>query len=1019
MIKKKSRLWAILTGIFSVLLVIFLVGTSVANTYRPVVDTFFNISPYKIVETGDADTTNTEYFTSPYVKEGETWKGVETREGKDSYYDNDALVEADNAMGEEVEAEGAVLLFNNNEALPLEKGAKISAFGISSRDLSYGGTGSGGVDASTAPKLKTALKDAGFEQNPTLIDFYENGAGKDYKRSAKSFRQSGTYAINEVPWSKYTEDVKNSFASYGDAAIMVIVREGGEDNDLPRTNSDFESNRSSGLGTDPFDSNSTNDGANGNYLSLSAEEKELLYQLTQYKKQGVFKKVIVLVNASNAVQMDFLDDPNIDIDAAMWIGAVGYSGINAVADILAGVITPSGSLPDTYYKDNMDIPAMVNFGKTKFSNWTEETDKLGADCYTIYEEGIYVGYKYVESRYFDKVMGQNNAGNFDYEKLVAFPFGYGKSYTDFQYSEMSMEEKDDTFEISVKVTNTGDVKGKEVVQIYMSSPYTDYDKEHFIEKSAVELTGFAKTQELDPGASEVVTVSVEKEMMKAYDAFGEKTYIVDDGEYYFIAARNAHDAVNNLLAYNGKTENDGMDAAGNKDMVASYTQEKFDAQTYADNGNDYEITNQFDAADLRIYDDGAQADKFTLLSRSDWEGTYPVAEDPAGGKLEFTETMENDVSRMDSFTVEEDPDAEMPAFGADNDLTLASMRGVPYDDGAWDKLLDQMTYEEMQDLSAKAFHSTMAVESISKPGTKDENGPMGFTMAFMGNNNVKGMAYPSCPVMAATMNTELLNRMGTQMGIDGLHLSFSGLYGPGVNIHRTPYCGRNFEYFSEDAVLSGLICEAETKGIQSAGIYVYAKHFALNDQETLRHGICTFASEQTIRETYLKAFEYVLSKDRANGHAAMTAFNRIGVVWAGEHKGLLTNVLRGEWQFDGFTLSDSWNDIGAAEKSGNGYGNAARAILAGGDAIDGTIDNAYSAPSLKDSPTFCQALRKSTKNLLYTVVNSNAMNGLSAEYEVIKLQSWWQTALYAFDAALAVLVVLSIIMVIRNRKKEK
>lgn len=1023
--KKKSGLWKILTPIFAVLLIIFVVGTFVANSYRAVIDTFFDISTYKIVSVDGADVSETEYFKSPYVMEDASWNGLKSKNGEEAYYDNDALRESDYAMGEEVEGEGAVLLFNYENALPLDKGNKVSAFGISSNNLSYAGFGSGGVDASTAPKLKTALAESGLEVNPTLADFYENGAAKDYKRSTKSFFQTGEYGINEAPWSIYTDDVKNSFASYGDAAIMVITREGGEDNDLPRTNSDFEASREASANIfesakNPFNSDTSNDGKDGNYLSLSEDERELLRQLTNYKNQGVFKKVVVLINSSNALQFDFLQDSAIDVDAALWIGSVGYTGICAVADILVGDVTPSGSLPDTFYKDNMETPAMVNFGKTKFANWTEEMDKLGADCYTVYEEGIYTGYKYTESRYFDLVMGQNNAGNYNYDSLVAFPFGHGESYTSFEYGDMEMKERDDGFEISVKVTNTGDVKGKEVVQIYMSSPYTEYDKANQIEKSAVELVGFGKTQILQPGASETVTVRVEKEVMKAYDAFGAKTYIVDDGDYCFVAARNAHKAANNLLAYEGKKTTDGMDGEGDAELVSVYHQDKFDDTTYGENADGYAVTNQFDDADLRIYEDGAQAEGIQLLSRRDWKGTYPQAENHAAGTLRFTQKMEEDVSRGDAFTVDEDVDATMPAYGAKNGLTLAGMRGLDYDDPKWDLLLDQMTYEEQAELCSQGYHQTVAVESIAKPATKDENGPVGLTRTFMGSET-RCMAYPSCPVMGATMNTELINRMGQQIGLDALHANFQGLYGPGVNIHRTPYCGRNFEYFSEDSMLSGLICQAETLGIQSKGMYVYAKHFALNDQETLRHGICTFASEQTIRENYLKAFEYVLAADKGNGHAAMTSFNRIGVVWAGAHEGLLTNVLRGEWGFDGFTITDCWTDIGESANSGNYFGNAARAVLAGGDTLDGTPEGAYNDKALKNSPTFCQALRESTKRICYVQANSSAMNGLASDFEVARLTSWWQTALYAVDAVLAVLVALCVVMLARSggRKEKK
>lgn len=1019
--KKKSRVYAVFTVIFAILMIACIIGTNIALSYKAVIDSYFGLSTYKTVNSNKVDTADTEYFKSPYVLDDAEWKGQESKNGDAEYYDNKALAKSDNAIGKEVEAEGTVLLWNHNNALPLSEGDNVSDFGISSNNLSYAGAGSGAVDISRAPKLKKALKKSGLNVNPTLAEFYEKGAAKDYKRSSKSFFQTGAYAINEAPWSVYTGDVKNSFASYGDAAIMVVTREGGEDNDLPRTNSDFEASRkeaATGLfdtKNEPFNSDTSNDGQDGNYLSLSAEEREVLQQLTKLKEDGVFKKVVLIINASNGIQFDFLQDASIDVDAALWIGSVGYSGIYAVGDILVGKTNPSGSIPDTFYKDAQNTPAMVNFGKTKFNNADEELDKLGADCYTAYQEGIYVGYKYTESRYYDAMMGQNNAGDFDYDELVAFPFGYGESYTDFDISNLKVDEKDDSFEMSVKVTNTGKVAGKKAVQIYMSSPYTAYDKENLVEKSAVEMVAFGKTKLLEPGKSETLKISVDKDNLKAYDSYGEKTYIVDEGDYRFVVAQNAHEAANTLLASEGQNM-ENADMVGNSDLIYTYHQDSFDAKTYSVSATGEKITNQFDNADLAIYDNGAQADVLPVLSRQDWVGTYPVAEDHASGSLTFTDQMREDVSRSEDFTVEEDVDAKMPIYGAANGLTLADLRGADFDDPQWEELLDEMTFDEMAELCSQGYHSTVAISSIAKPATKDENGPVGITRTFMGSDT-KCMAYPSCPVMAATMNAELIERMGEQIGIDALHADIQGLYAPGVNIHRTSYCGRNYEYYSEDVMLSGLICQAEVMGIQSQGMYVYVKHFALNDQETLRHGICTFADEQTIRENYLKAFEYPLSADKGNGHAVMTAFNRIGVVWAGANQNLIQNVLRGEWGFDGFALTDCWADIGPDGNSGNVFANAARTILAGGDSLDGTPDTPYD--SYRDSATFCQALRNSTKRILYVQANSSAMNGIAGGTQVKVITSWWQIACYALTTAMAALTVLFLIFTIRRRSYEK
>ena len=1053
---RHKALWIVLTSVFAVLFIAMIIGTAIANSFKSVIDVYFGVITYKIEKADTTDVSQTEYFKSDYVLEGKTWTGQGAKNGDDAYYDNEALKAADYALGEEVEAEGAALLFNNG-ALPLAKGNKVSAFSISTTNLCYGGTGSGGVDTKSAPTLSQALTGAGLETNKTLEDRYtalaaetEDGS-KKYGRTTKSFFQTGQYRIGEVPWEEVVKDgVSDTFATYGDAAIVVLSRVGGEDNDLPRTNTDFRGTREgawwSGQLSDPMNI-SPNDGRDGNFLALSAEEEEMLSGLKALKDEGVIKKVVVLLNTCNPIECDFLTDNRYDVDAAMWIGAVGQTGINAVGDILVGDIVPSGSLPDTFYNDNLATPVMVNFGLTCFDNWETEMsdlytsslynelaadgktlDDIGADVYTVYEENIYLGYKYTETRYFDKVMNQGNAGDFDYDELVAYPFGAGESYTDFSYSDMTVTADGDQFKVSVKVHNDGSTySGKETVQIYLNAPYTTYDVQNKVEKAAVRLVGFGKTGVIAPGKDATVTITVDKDTFASYDAFGAKTYILDAGDYLLTAATDAHDAVNNILAYNGKTTANGMTENGDADMVKkALTVAELDTESCSvSDDTGAEITNHFDDADLRIYENGAQADDFDLLSRSDWTGTYPQPlADQSKGKLTFTNQMKKDVSTADPVIIEEDPEAEMPDYGEKNGLTLAMFIGLKYDNPAWDDLLDQMTFDEQDNLSSDAYHHTIAMASIAKPATLDENGPIGLTKSFMGADASKCMAYPSCPVMAATFNTDLIYRMGQQIGLDALHANYQGLYGPGANIHRSPYSGRNFEYYSEDGILSGIICEAETKGIQSKGMYVYSKHFALNDQESGRHGICVFASEQTIRENYLTAFEYSLSKKKGNGHATMTSFNRIGVVWAGAHKGLLTDVLRGEWGFDGFALSDCWTDIADTYNSGNLFGNSAAAVLAGGDALDGKLSTQFTGEFAIDdhyrkSPTFCQALRESTKRMLYVVANSSAMNGLAADDKIVLIMSWWEVALMWIDIVLGVLMVASAVMLVITIVKQR
>ena len=554
------------------------------------------------------------------------------------------------------------------------------------------------------------------------------------------------YAVNEAPWSKLSS-AESSFADYGDAAIVVFSRSGGEGADLPSGE------------------NGTNDSwikgqeGDGNYLALSAEEKELLQNLKTLKDNGTFKKIIVLINSSNAIEMDFLN-PEIcgedyGIDSAMWIGDVGQTGINGVAQLLAGEVTPSGSLVDSYLYDNMANPAMYNFYTQAYPNaadynlLTDGPDVQG--MYSVYQEGIYLDYRYYETRYEDAVMGTGNAGDYNWSTTVAFPFGYGDSYTTFEYSDFNVTESADAFNVTLKVTNTGSTySGKETVQLYFQSPYTDYDKANGIEKASAELCGFAKTDILAPGASETVNITVDKSELRTYDANNAKTYIVDAGDYYFTAATDAHNAVNNILAAKGYTvENtDGrMTADGDVALTYKWTNAALDSTTFATSETGTAITNLFDEADPNK--SSSEPGEVTWLSRSNWVATFPTqpvvlnATQTLADHLAFTRY---DGSKADS--------VEMPTLGADNGLALVSMIGADYDDPQWDTLLDQLTFNEMVNTITLGFHNTAAIESIGKTRTKDENGPQGLTAALTGG--ASAMCYTSEDVMAATFNVDLI-----------------------------------------------------------------------------------------------------------------------------------------------------------------------------------------------------------------------------------------------------------------------
>ena len=879
---------------------------------------------------------------------GSFWK-LQNEDANAQYYTSDfnsaeEMVNYGLALTQQVEAEGAALLMNNNNALPLAADAKVSTFSNSSVNLVYGGTGSGNSDASTADTLRTALEKVGVTVNPTLWDFYTVGAGKDYARSKSGTVAKSSEVTAEVPWDVYTDEVKDSVAQYGDAAIVTLSRVGGEGADLSY--------------------------GEVNYLALDENEKAMLQNVAEMKKNGTVKKTILLINSANALQVDFLKNNEYDIDAALWIGDVGISGINAVAEILTGKVNPSGSLVDTYCYDNFSAPAMWNFTPTTYEGYVEGGDvSAKAKSYMIYQEGIYVGYKYYETRYEDFVTGNGNAGDYAYGDIVAYPFGYGMSYTNFDISDMnvSYNAADDTYTVTVKVTNTGDMAGKKTVQVYVQSPYTDYDKENGVEKSAVSLVGFGKTGMIEPGASETLSMTVNKRDIASYDTYGAGTYILDAGDYYFTAATDAHNAVNNILAAKGYTvesTNGKMTADGNADLTYTWTEDALDTTTYATSENGTAITNQLSNADPNLYE-GIE-ETVTWLSRSDWNGTLPTET----VKLALTELLKKDLKdiRYDPADYES---VDMPTLGAKNGVKLYDMIGLDYNDPKWDELLDQMTFDEMNSLIGDAFHWTMPVKSVEAPGTRDENGPQGLTASLLGNDKsqLTATAFTSEDVMAATFNTEIMTEIGKVIGNNCLEADIACLYGPGNNIHRTPYGGRNFEYYSEDGFLSGMMSAYEVKAIQDKGVHVVMKHFALNDCEQDRIGLGVWLNEQAAREVYLKAFQAPVEVGNANG--VMIAYTRWGAVWSGGNYGLVTGILRNEWGCDGMVITDNVLTQ---------YVNGPDGVLAGVSIYDAMMSFVTDTlPKYKNDPVIVTAMREACHHNLYAIANSCGMNGVGAD----------------------------------------
>lgn len=927
------------------------IGNVYANKYSDLISVYFNQPTSKVVS---ASNETTEHFTSDYASDDEREQAL-----------------AD--MGTTILREGVTLLKNENGTLPLEATSKISVFGQDSVDSVYGGGGAGSIDTSKAQSLMDAFEQAGFDVNPTLTEFYTTGAGKDYRKTSTDAYGKGTFAVNEVPASAYTDDVEKSFASYNDAAIVVIGRSGSESQDLP---------------TDKLASGYT-------YLQLDDDERAMLKMASDN-----FDKVVVLLNTQNPMELADLEDDS--IDAIMWIGSLGQTGAGGVAEALNGTVNPSGHLPDTYAYDLKSAPSSANFGSYAIVNGTDRF----TSSYMAYAEGIYVGYRYYETRYEDVVLGNEARSNYDYTKQVAYPFGYGLSYTDFTWSDYSMKKADGGFDISVKVTNTGKTAGKDVVQLYMQSPYTDYDKANGIEKASVELVGYAKTDTLKAGASETVTVHVDQESMKTYDSAGEGTYIMDAGDYYLAAGTDAHNALNNILAAKGKTTADGMTENGNAALAAKHTVHSQDNTTYAKSAaTDEKISNQFDDVDLTTYDNS-----FTYLSRSDWTGSWPAtyADGKWTASQKFLDALTIDTAQSEP---EQKPttDTDNPSYGK---LNASMLMDTDYADESWSALIGQMSVKELDQLVRIGGYATKSVSSTQLPATTDKDGPAGISSTLVGGES--GMGYPSEIVIAATWNSDLAESFGKAIGEDSLALKVAVWYGPACNIHRNPYGGRAFEYFSEDSYLSGAMCAKVVAGAGSKGVVSTVKHFALNDQETNRMGGAIFANEQTIRQLYLRPFE--MSVRDGGATAMMASMNRIGSRWTGGHKGLMTNTLRGEWGFNGFVVTDQ------ASYSVFAYEDLREGLEAGTDLWLNTDAGLWKLPDDDMTDGVIANMQRAAHNISYAISRSNAMNGLSANSKIVKVTPLWRWGVYALDGVVTVgavaLIAIATLQILRRRKRD-
>lgn len=880
--------------------------------------------------------------------------------------------------------EGFVLLKNENAALPMNKGARISVFSKNSVNLSYGGSGSGGFDTSNNKNLYESLNDAGFVTNPTLKRFYESSQSGPVRTANSSDLDNGDnqkIATAETPQSKYTDAVKNSYADYSDAALVVITRIGGEGFDLPRYQGDSEGAVS----------------PDSHYLELDQNEIDLLTAVTD----GTFKRVVVVFNTPSSFEATFLKDSAYaafadKIDAAVWIGFTGSNGITALGEILNGDVNPSGRLVDTWAADFTKNPSFVNFGTGCLPDTTDKYD--GGMYYSVdYEEGIYVGYRYYETR------GETDGEDW-YNANVVYPFGYGLSYTTFDWTvgdaSASEIELGTTITVPVTVKNTGSVAGKEVVQLYASAPYTLGG----IEKAHKVLVGFAKTKLLQPGESETVTVSFDPYSAASYDyrdanSNGFSGYELGAGEYTLYVSRNAHESEKAIALNLAADVQIGTDPTTDSEVVNRYT----DSEDFLD--SDW----QLDA----------------MLSRADWEGTWPTpqtAQQHAGTDRLYEEIRSEEHNNPTDFDSE-----EYPWFGEEPTLTLrdllpsAEAEGyepvVSYDDERWEELMMGCDEEEMIALINNGAYHTLAMESVGLPATIHGDGPSGFT-CFMSKEQVNGTCqYVSEPVMASTWNINLMNELGEAIGEEGTigdkatGQPYSSIYAPGVNIHRSPFGGRCSEYFSEDPFISGMMGAAEVEGIQSRGVLPTVKHFVANEQETHRSigGDLSWLSEQALREIYLKPFEYTVKLGETRG--IMTSFNRIGTRWTGGDYRLLTEILRNEWGFNGLVICD-FNTIPQ-------YMIPRMMFYAGGSLDLATQQSAMWTDCDTSDAGDAIVLMRAVKDVMYALVNSNAMNAEVIGYN----PPIWQEYLHWINIGAFTLVgvwlVLAIVRTVRCNKRQK
>lgn len=969
---RKTNLWRGLAGIFGLILALFLVLTNLGWYYQGFINDRLGITPPTIEGSDD-----TMRYKSAY--------------GDFNAENNEKLIAAENQFNITAMEEGAVMLRNENNALPLaENERSITLLGNSVKDPVYATNGGGSsFKSARGGSLYDAFKSVGFDINDTVFKAYENS---DVSRRSSAI--PGESSIGEVDKSFYTPQLKSSWDSrYNDAAIILLTRYGGEGVDL--------------------DSVADKDGVP--LLSFHQSEKDLL---TMVKESGKFGKVIVLVNSPFPMDIQWIEDSAYGVDACLAFGAAGDVGFIGIANLLAGKADPSGHLADTYAANSLSAPAMRNFGNFTFTNHTTKYENK----YVVYAENGYVGYKYYETRYEDQVLNQRNAssakgayesdGGWNYADEMAYTFGYGLSYASFtqQVQDIQWDRDNNKVIAKVKVTNNGvpaassyKGKSKSVVQLYAQTPYEPGQAE----KPSVQLIGFAKTQPLAAGESEVVTVEADDYLFAAYDknavngadSSKKGCYVFDSGDYYFSVGNDAHDALNNILAAKGVTENlideKGNVVAADAELTRKHQLAETDNTTHAKSKATGEIVcNAFGDTDYNYF----IPDSVTYLTRADWN-TYPDA---------YTQLAVNDALRTaligKTYTKPSDsPAVSSITTGDDKDIDFIEMVDVAFDDPKWDTFISQLTVQELATICGETMGNA-AIKSVNKPANANTDGPKGLGSVYKRGNKTGITLYVDEVTMASTFNLSLLEERGRLFAEDALYAGYTMIFGPGANWHRTAYSGRNSEYYSEDANMSYLCGAAQVAAMQKGGLIAAIKHLAANDQETNRHGVATFATEQSLRQGSLRCFEGALRDNVGGALGTMTCFNRIGATAGASNAALLKTLLRDEWGFKGVNLTDS-------SKDASDYVYTSECIVGGTDMFNNDADRTGELTKLvkqgKDG-TILKAMQLANKHYYYAYSRSNLVNGLAKGVQVQDFIPWWKPALITIDVLFGVLAVASL-----------